>query len=238
MSGVLQCVSFRCGKPRHGTGPYCLKHHQEQENFTYGLDNDVKQKLAAKYDPAKAELVQAWVETVLEEKFTEGSLQGALKSGVRLCNLINKIKPGCVTNISKLTAPFKQRENIEKYLTACSTLGMKSLDLFVTGDLFEGSNLVVVVDNIYNLAKKAKEIGANVPDIGGTGGGSLYHTVPSTPKSTSSSYSASSWTPTVPATPSSASSTVFTSDMIKFCPRCGRKREESGRFCATCGYKF
>merc|ERR1712110_916894 len=46
---------------------------------------------------------------------------------------------------------FKQRENIEMYLKACATYGLKEQDLFQVNDLFETKNPHLVVDNIYAL---------------------------------------------------------------------------------------
>jgi len=45
---------------------------------------------------------------------------------------VNAIKPGSVKNINNGNAPFVQRENIVAYLTACSQLGLKEVDKFVT----------------------------------------------------------------------------------------------------------
>ena len=44
-----------------------------------------------------------------------------------------------------------QRENIEMYLKACATYGLKEQDLFQVNDLYENKNLYMVVDNLYSL---------------------------------------------------------------------------------------
>ena len=58
---------------------------------------------------------------------------------------------GSVKKINTLKAPFKQRENIEFYLKACASYGLKEQDLFQVNDLYENKNLYMVVDNLYSL---------------------------------------------------------------------------------------
>jgi len=80
------------------------------ENDTLGaLDRDVKNKIAAKYDPAKEAEVQFWIEDILGDPFQEG-FQESLKSGVRLCELLNRIAPGSVRKINTREMPFAHRE--------------------------------------------------------------------------------------------------------------------------------
>ena len=59
----------------------------------YGLDKELAEKAAAKYDPEMEAEARSWVEAVLGEKL-EGTFQEALKSGVVLCNLVNALVPG------------------------------------------------------------------------------------------------------------------------------------------------
>lgn len=91
------------------------------------------------------------------EKF-KGSFHDSLKSGVLLCRLVNKVKPGSVpeNRISLSNMPFNQRENVAAYLDACRRLGVREADMFVTADLFEGNNLVAVVNNLYALGGVAQ----------------------------------------------------------------------------------
>jgi hypothetical protein len=74
---------------------------------------------------------------------TPGDFQEALKSGVVLCTLANKIKPGSVPAINNSKMAFVQRENIVAFCSAIRGMGMRENDLFVTQDLFEGSNMVI-----------------------------------------------------------------------------------------------
>jgi len=121
------------------------------------MDAEIQAKLDAKLDPNKMAQAQAWIEAVTGQRFA-GSFHESLKSGVLLCKLLNTIKPGSVKNINNMTMPFSQRENIANYLKGCSDLGMKEVDKFVTQDLFEGDNLVVVIDNIFALGAMSQKV--------------------------------------------------------------------------------
>ena len=109
---------------------------------------------------------KSWIEAVTGEKL-EGTLQEALKSGVVLCNLLNKIKPGSCPKPQNKKLPFVQRENIGNYLTACGKLGIPSFESFMTVDLFEGKNMKAVVLNIHSLGRIAQRRGSLLPDYSG-----------------------------------------------------------------------
>jgi len=69
-----------------------------------------------------------------------------LRSGEKLCALVNAIQPGIVPkphNGSKMA--FKQMENCGWFLEAASSLGVANSDLFATTDLFEGTNMKQVL---------------------------------------------------------------------------------------------
>jgi len=159
-------VQANCNLERHAGKKYCLEHYKQLDNYAYGLDVEIQKKLDAKLDPNKMAQAQAFVEALTGEAFP-GSFQESLKSGVRLCKAINAIRPNLVQHINMINSPFKHRENIAAYLAACKALGMKEVDLFVTQDLYEGDNLVIVVDNLYALGALAmKQPGYRGPTIG------------------------------------------------------------------------
>merc|ERR1719190_256368 len=89
-----------------------------------------------------------------------------LKDGSVLCKLINRLQPGAVKKINTLKAPFKQRENIEMYLKACTNYGLKEQDLFQVNDLYENKNLYMVVDNLYALGGIAQKKSWEGPALG------------------------------------------------------------------------
>ena len=93
-----------------------------------------------------------WIEAVTGTQL-EGTLQEALKSGVVLCNLLNKLKPGSVKPPSNKRLPFSMMENIAAYVAACKALGVAEEDLFLTADLYENHDLKAVVLNIHSLGR-------------------------------------------------------------------------------------
>jgi hypothetical protein len=88
----------------------------------------------------------------------EVNLQGWLKSGELLCELINRVQPGAVRRIAASSLPFKQMENIAHYIAACRQLGVLAQDLFQTVDLFEGKDVRAVVRNVHSLGRVAQTV--------------------------------------------------------------------------------
>lgn len=131
--------------------------NKHADDYVFGMDKDIQNKLKAKFDPEKQAQAQAWVETIIGSKFT-GTFHEELKDGVKLCKLINIIKPGSVPKINETKMAFKQRENIVNYLEGCKKLGMKESDCFVTQDLFEGDNMIVVIDQIFTLGAVSRKV--------------------------------------------------------------------------------
>jgi hypothetical protein len=123
----------------------------------YGLDADLQQKLQSKYDPKVESEVREWIKAVTGEALGE-DLHESLKSGVVLCNLVNKIRPGIVANIQKGKAPFVMMENINAYLQAVQALGLPAVDLFQTVDLYEAKNMTAVLTNLHALGKLSNRI--------------------------------------------------------------------------------
>jgi len=122
-----------------------------------GLDRDLKKKLDSKYDPRTEEEVRDWIRILLGEDLG-ANLHESLKSGVILCQIINKLQPKSVVNIGRTKTPFMMMENINNYLKACSTLGLATSDLFQTIDLFEAKNMTSVLINIHTLGRFASKV--------------------------------------------------------------------------------
>jgi hypothetical protein len=89
----------------------------------------------------------------------EGDLGDALKSGVLLCEVVNKVKPGHIKKISKSAMPFPQRENIKAWTDAArDVFGVPDRDNFDTGDLFEQSNMKQVVFCILSAGRASASV--------------------------------------------------------------------------------
>jgi len=150
-----------------GTGELKAQQRTIAPSDVSSLDADIKRKLETKYDAAVAEKVKLWLEELTGTSLEGETLQEGIKSGVVLCNALNKIKPGSVKTVNMQNTPFKQMENIEHYILGCKALGMNETDLFVSQDLFEGANMALVLDNICALSGIAQNLpGYTGPQLG------------------------------------------------------------------------
>jgi len=147
MEGKIYCAT--CHKKRFG-GPKGASY--ETEASSTALDSDVKAKIEAKYDKANEDKARTFIETTTGEKIGDNFQEG-LKDGLILCTLLNKLRPGLVVGAKKGPA-FVQMENINKFLTGLKNIGFKAQDTFMTVDLFEGKNMVAVIDTILQLERK------------------------------------------------------------------------------------
>jgi len=142
----------------------------------YGMDAEHYLKMQEKLDPAWELKLGKWIESVLDEKLEDpGDLYKSLKSGVVLCKLLNRIKPGTIKkfNLPKpgqdTLHPLMERENIGLYLDACWKLGVPSHNMFVTSDLHSKRYLHQVLQNIASLSRTAKTWGYQGGCIEGSG---------------------------------------------------------------------
>eukprot|EP01087_Luapelamoeba_hula_P024917 TRINITY_DN9653_c0_g2_i2.p1 TRINITY_DN9653_c0_g2~~TRINITY_DN9653_c0_g2_i2.p1 ORF type:complete len:549 (+),score=102.94 TRINITY_DN9653_c0_g2_i2:51-1697(+) len=96
--------------------------------------------------------VKVWMETILKEQLDE-DLSRILKSGVVLCYLMKKFDERSIPQIHEDTTQiFKQKDNIYFFLAACKDLGVPDYKLFRFNDLWEGDNMVAVVECLAELA--------------------------------------------------------------------------------------
>ncbi|XP_066092661.1 LIM domain only protein 7 isoform X7 [Saccopteryx bilineata] len=87
---------------------------------------------------------QRWVEAVTEKNFETKDFRASLENGILLCDLINKLKPGIIKKINRLSTPIAGLDNINVFLKACEQIGLKEAQLFHPGDLQDLSNRVTV----------------------------------------------------------------------------------------------
>ena len=95
-----------------------------------------------------------------DESAMQASVHAWLRSGERLCELINRISPGAVPRVSPSAMPFQQMENIANYVHACEGLGVPAPDLFRSVDLYEARSLGAVVRNLHSLGRVAQAVGS------------------------------------------------------------------------------
>ncbi|KAM9610016.1 LIM domain only protein 7 isoform 3-T3 [Trichechus inunguis] len=87
---------------------------------------------------------QRWVEAVTGKNFETKDFRASLENGVLLCDLINKLKPGVIKKINRLSTPIAGLDNINVFLKACEQIGLREAQLFHPGDLQDLSNRVTV----------------------------------------------------------------------------------------------
>jgi len=135
-----------------------MAQYNVRDDTMYGLDRELAEKAAAKYDPKLEAEARAWIEGVLGESLGEGSFHEVLKSGIALVNLVRVLQPDIIKAPTKMSAPFKQMENIGNYLSACTKLGQHAHDSFQTVDLFEAKNMNAVIGQIHSLGRLAQKL--------------------------------------------------------------------------------
>ncbi|XP_054922044.1 uncharacterized protein [Dermacentor andersoni] len=107
----------------------------------YGLSAQVQNKIAGKRDPALEESIMQWMSAILGQPLPNGDFGDILRDGVVLCNLMNKLMPGCIPKINTSGGQFKLMENITHFQNAAKAWGVPEIDVFQTVDLWEKRNI-------------------------------------------------------------------------------------------------
>ncbi|XP_031553100.1 muscle-specific protein 20-like [Actinia tenebrosa] len=137
---------------------------------SFGLDREIQMKINSKYDEEKEKEARQWIECVMDERVFEDKtgpdgVHDILRDGKVLCRLANAL--GGNIKINAQSMPFKQMENISKFLKFCEeTLGVAKYDLFQTVDLYEKRNMWNVICCITAVGRRAFAMGMEVPPLG------------------------------------------------------------------------
>jgi len=119
------------------------------------LERQIRNKLAGKRNAEQEKEAQEWIEVVLGQKFPPGeSYEDALKDGIILCKLMNKLKPGSVSKINTTGASFKMMENINVFQKALKDYGVADIDVFQTVDLWEQKDISQVTMTLFALGRE------------------------------------------------------------------------------------
>ena len=102
---------------------------------------------------------QTWALIKLLEVYLGAYSRGALK---RSCALIRILRYSSLPLSPYIVIifmlhhnfSFMQMENISNFLTGCENYGCKRNDLFQTAALYDGTNMVAVIDGICALGRK------------------------------------------------------------------------------------
>ncbi|KAJ4388340.1 calponin, partial [Neurospora sp. IMI 360204] len=121
------------------------------------LDKDLRKLRAEKYTPQAAGEAKSWIESVLGEKLPQPDLLDALKDGVALCKLVNKVLPPPGIKFKQSAMPFVQMENISIFLRLCKAppLNLLEHDVFLTVDLYERKDPAQVLQCIGAFSRAA-----------------------------------------------------------------------------------
>jgi hypothetical protein len=123
-------------------------------------------KMAAKRSTELDQEAQAWIEEIIGEKFPNVPYEDALKDGVILCKLINKLQPNAVPKYATSGGGFKLRENVSAFQNAARAYGLSDAELFQTVDLFEKRNIAQVTQCIHALGRFAQKKNFKGPVLG------------------------------------------------------------------------
>jgi len=167
LTGKMEVQKLTAGRREVAGGAAGVLSGTDVHADAAGLDADLAEKKAAKYDAAAEAEVTDWIETITGEK-KEGNFHEWLKSGQVLCRLANKIKPGSVGTINTMKTPFKERENITFFQKVMRDFGVPESQLFGTDDLYDDKNMMVFISSMicFGGALQVTPEGANLPALG------------------------------------------------------------------------
>ncbi|XP_039277044.1 muscle-specific protein 20 isoform X2 [Nilaparvata lugens] len=112
--------------------------------------------VAGRRDPEMEWEAQEWIEAVIGEKFPGGvTFDDALRDGVILCKLMQKLLPGSIKKINVAAGDYKSMDNIGQFQKACVKYGVPDVDLFQTVDLWERKNIFNVTKTLFAVGRTA-----------------------------------------------------------------------------------
>ncbi|XP_048749243.1 myophilin-like isoform X2 [Ostrea edulis] len=113
--------------------------------------------MPAKRDKALEAQALDWVEANLGEPVDRKTpYEDVLRDGIILCNLMNKLMPGCIKKIDKKGGGFALMQNIERFQEAAKKYGVPVNEVFQTVDLWERKNIPQVTLCIHALGRVAQ----------------------------------------------------------------------------------
>ncbi|KAA0184474.1 Transgelin [Fasciolopsis buskii] len=146
----------------------------------YGMDVAISRKLNSRYDPDAERQAIGWINQLLGQSIPLGreNVQRSLKNGQILVELISAIydrTPNLPQKAQMVrrpirpsagNAPFKQMENIQKFLDCCEAYGVPRECLFQTVDLYEARNMAQVLATLLQLGTECQRNGFQGPACG------------------------------------------------------------------------
>lgn len=97
--------------------------------------------------------VGEWIATTSGRPVGAADLQSALRDGVTLCVLLNKLKPGTIRKVYTGKSAVKQMENVDRFISKASELF--GLEMFEVSDLFDDQDMFRVMACLAELRDAA-----------------------------------------------------------------------------------
>lgn len=72
-------------------------------------------QLAGKRDAEQEAQAQQWIEALIGERFPQVPYEHALRDGIILCKLMNRLAPGIIPKINVTGGDYKMMDNLNQY---------------------------------------------------------------------------------------------------------------------------
>jgi len=107
------------------------------------------------FNDEEVKIIGRWIEEVVGENLDLNDLLISLRSGTKLCKLINHLQPGVVdeSRILHDSSSSAFEENLKVYLAACFQLGVRSHELFTVDDILQNGDIQSVLRNVVAVNK-------------------------------------------------------------------------------------
>ena len=92
---------------------------------------------------------------MLGETFPD-TFEVSLRSGILLCKLMNKLRPGIIQKINISGGDYKMMDNISQFQRAAQYWGVPEVDLFSAYDLYDQKNIAIVTQTIFALGRAVR----------------------------------------------------------------------------------
>eukprot|EP01113_Clastostelium_recurvatum_P006435 TRINITY_DN128_c0_g2_i1.p1 TRINITY_DN128_c0_g2~~TRINITY_DN128_c0_g2_i1.p1 ORF type:complete len:676 (+),score=180.88 TRINITY_DN128_c0_g2_i1:120-2147(+) len=123
----------------------------EKSHFTINRANAAALEYLEHQQQAKE-----WMEELLNEKIDDNDLSEGLKDGVLLCKLISVLNPGHeIKVITSTPHAFRVIDNIQSFIEGCRAFGLREIEIFSPGDLYEKKNMPKVMHTLRKLSELA-----------------------------------------------------------------------------------
>ncbi|XP_018332048.1 muscle-specific protein 20 [Agrilus planipennis] len=111
-------------------------------------------QVAGRRDPEQEQEILNWIQVVTGERIPPNiPYEHALRDGVLLCRVMNRLMPGCITRVNVSGGDYKFMDNIQQFLSAATKYGVPDVDLFEAADLYEAKNIALVNQCLYALGR-------------------------------------------------------------------------------------